>query len=61
VRTILGATALLAATLSIPFVVSFATYRLIEQPMVARGRLVCNWLNCAVARRPALQPGAGPH
>jgi len=58
-RAILGAAMLLLVTLSVSFALSLATFHLIEQPMIARGRLVCDWLNRSVVRRPAPQPSAG--
>jgi peptidoglycan/LPS O-acetylase OafA/YrhL len=51
--------ALLLATLSVSFAVSLVTYHLVEQPMIARGRLVCKWLNRVIAPRPAAQTGTG--
>ena len=50
--------ALLLATLSVSFAVSLVTYHLVEQPMIARGRLVCKWLNRVVTPRTSPQPGA---
>jgi peptidoglycan/LPS O-acetylase OafA/YrhL len=60
-RAIAASIALLLATLSVSFVASLLTYHLVEQPMIARGRLVCQWLNRVVTPRPAPQPGAGLH
>jgi peptidoglycan/LPS O-acetylase OafA/YrhL len=52
---------LLLATLSVSFAVSLLTYHLVEQPMIARGRLICNWLDRVVAPRPLPRPSAGGH
>ena len=50
---------LLLATLSVSFAVSLVTYHLVEQPMIARGRLVCRWINRVVASRPVPRPSTG--
>jgi peptidoglycan/LPS O-acetylase OafA/YrhL len=52
---------LLLATLSVSFAVSLVTYHLVEQPMIARGRLVCRWINRVIASRPLPRPSAGLH
>jgi peptidoglycan/LPS O-acetylase OafA/YrhL len=56
---IVASIVLLLATLSVSFAVSLLTYHLVEQPMIARGRLICHWLNRVVGPRATPQPGGG--
>jgi peptidoglycan/LPS O-acetylase OafA/YrhL len=57
-RAILGSAILLVLVLGISFVLSMATYRAVEQPMIARGRVVCDWMNRTRVPARTPQPSA---
>lgn len=56
VQAIIGSALLLGITLGITGPLATLTYRTIEQPMIARGRRVCIWLNRRALSRQTQQP-----
>lgn len=58
-RALAGSALLLGVTLLVTGVLATLSYRLVEQPMIARGRSVCDWLNRRLLPRPVPRPVGG--
>ena len=58
-RALVGSALLLVVTLGVTGVLATLTYHAIEQPMIARGRLVCAWLDRRGLSRPVPGPVGG--